>query len=156
MVGWMRDVTKNHVWVEAISPDDVMADASEKLLCNLRDDKFRFGSSLKTYVQRITRYTIIDLVRSHKRAERLMTKDNFDVGEVETPHVIYEGMEEAFLFDRIISLVDEKCRELWRMILNDEMTYKAIAVKFGTTESAIKSQAVRCKEAAMKIHATLA
>jgi RNA polymerase sigma factor (sigma-70 family) len=155
IVGWMRDVVKNHVWLDAIAPDDVIADVSEKLLRNLRDDKFKFGSSLKTYVQRMTRYTIIDLVRSYKRAEQLMTRDNLNIDEVETPHQIYEDNEEALLFGRILSVVDEKCRELWNMILLDKMTYKAIGAKFGRSETAIKSQVVRCKDEAIEIYRRL-
>jgi len=156
IIGWMRDVVKNHVWMGAVAPDDVISDASEKLLLNLRYNKFKFESSLKTYIQRITRYTIIDLVRSYKRAEQLLTKDNLNIDEVESPHQIYENKEEAFLFNRIFSLLGEKCRELWNMILLDKMTYKAIGAKYGRSETAIKSQVGRCKEEAMKICARLA
>ncbi len=151
----MRDVVRNRVWLEAIAPDDVIADVSEKLLRNLRDKKFRFGSSLKTYVQRMTRYTIIDLARSYKCTDRLMTKENLNLDEVMTPHQIYENKEEALLFVRIYSLMCVNCQELWNMVLVEKITYKAIGAKLGRSESAIKSQAVRCKEEAMHIYARL-
>jgi RNA polymerase sigma factor (sigma-70 family) len=156
IVGWAQAVVKNHVWLAAISPDDVLSLTSEKVLNNLRDKKFKFESSLKTYVQRITRYTIIDLVRSYQRAEQLMTLSNIDLHEVETPQQIYENAEEALLFDKIFSLMGEKCRELWNLILVDDLTYKAIGAMFGKTESAIKSQMGRCREEAVKIYARLA
>lgn len=156
IIGWMSDVVRNHVWLDAIAPDDVTAEVSEKLLHNLRGEKFKFSSSLKTYVQRMTRYTIIDLARSYKRSNLLMTKENLNIGEALTPHQIYESKEEAMLFDRMFSLMGEKCRELWNMMLLEKMTYKVIGKKHGKTEAAIKSQIGRCKEEAMKIYARIA
>jgi RNA polymerase sigma factor (sigma-70 family) len=155
VVSWMGEVVKNHVWIAAIVPDDVISDASEKLLNNLRNNKFKFESSLKTYVQRLTRYTIIDLVRSYKRAEQLLREGNIYLDDVMTPHEIYENTEEAFLFDRVFTLMSEKCRELWTMILAHKLTYSAIGAKYGKTEAAIKSKVGRCKEEAMEIYTKL-
>lgn len=156
IVGWMKEVAANHVWLDTITPDDVISAASERLFLNLRSDKFKYESSLKTYVQRMTRYLIIDLVRSYKRAQHLMTAENLRLPETETPHQIYENKEEAFLFSKILAMMGEKCRELWNMILIGKMTYNEIAVRLGMKESAIKAQVGRCKEEAMKIHARLA
>ena len=151
IVGWMKEMVRNNVWVAAITHDDVVAETCLTLLTNLRAGKFRFESSLKTYVQRMTKYTVIRLVRAHRRAEKYITEKNMNPSNPETPEQIYEDKEEVFLFHRMLSLMDEKCRELWRMILYEELSYKEIAAKLNVSESAIKVRIHRCKEAAMQI-----
>jgi RNA polymerase sigma factor (sigma-70 family) len=156
VVRWIHDVVGSYVWMEQITPDDVVSGVSEKLLLNLRSKAFHYDSSLKTYVQRLTRYTIIDLARSCKRAQRLITQDNVNLVPPATPLEVYESKEEALTFSKMFALLGEKCRELWNMMLLERMTYKEIGKKLGKTEAAIKSQIGRCKEEAMKIYARIA
>ena len=147
----MNDATKFYARTRSITPDDVISDACMRLLLNLRAEKFRYESSLKTYVQRITRYTIIGLVRARRRSEKYLADESVTASHMDTPLQIYEDKEEVFLFNHLLSLLDEKCRQLWRMILYEELPYKEIGEKLNVSESAIKQRIRRCKEAAVEI-----
>jgi len=69
--------------------------------------------SLKTYVERITRFTIINAVRRHEREQRSLRAAANDSPNGKTPLELVEEDEEAEIFSRIFSLIDEQCKEIW-------------------------------------------
>ena len=66
IVEWIQEVIRARIWVEKAWIDDVVGDTIEKLLIIFRNNGFQHSSSLKTYVQRVARYTIIDYLRRSK------------------------------------------------------------------------------------------
>ncbi len=67
ILGWITTVVRSRLWEDRVAPDDVIGDTLMKLLLTFREDSFRLESSLKTHVQRITLYTLIDAARRQKR-----------------------------------------------------------------------------------------
>ena len=156
IVGWIREVVNTTLWVEGVAADDIISDTTYKLLVNFRAYRFKYQSSLKTYVQKITRFTIIDTIRSHKRAREYLSGNNLQPLENKSPLDIFEDEEEVTIFNRIFSLINEQCRQLWEMIFHDLLSYKEIAKKLNISEAAVKTKAFRCKEEAIEIRKKIA
>jgi RNA polymerase sigma factor (sigma-70 family) len=151
VVRWIRDVVNARVWVEGVSAEDITADTTEKLLVNLRAGRFKFDSSLKAYVQQITRFTIVNAVRSHRRAQTYLRNVESDPAENETPELILERKEEVLIFHRIFGLVDERCKAIWHLIFKEQLLYNQIAQRLHMSEGAVKTKVFRCKEEAIRI-----
>jgi RNA polymerase sigma-70 factor, ECF subfamily len=141
---WISSMVETRLWDGRISPDDVISDTVLKVLLNLRDDSFRLESSLKTYVQRIALYTLVDAGRRERRHDP-MAEDTATI-ESETPHTRLEDAEERELIDRAISILPESCRKLLAMVLLEGMRYKDIAAQLSSSEGAIKTRFSRCRD----------
>lgn len=151
IVGWIDEVIRTCLWNDGILPQEVVSDTSYKLLTNFRSDQFKYNSSLKTYVQRITRFTIIDAVRNRRRAVSLQQQQIDPPDDASDPLQIMETDEEQHLFDRIVDLLDEKCRKLWILIFDERKNYRQIAEQLRISEGAVKTRMFRCKEEAIAI-----
>ncbi len=148
IVRWIHEVVRARAWEERISPNDIVSDATYKLLINLREDKFEGRSSLKTYVQKITKYTIIDHARISKKLRPLQEDSQL------TPingDDIFEKEENEYILQRVLKLIGEKCRDLWKMIFFEELPYKKIAEINHISEENVKIRAHRCMKKAREI-----
>jgi len=56
---------------------------------------------------------------------------------------------------RIMSLVPEKCRQLWHMYINKDMNYRQIGEILSRSEGYIRRQMWVCRQAAKKIREKL-
>ena len=153
VVGWISDVVRSKLWAERVATEDVIADTTLKLLLNLREDEFRLESSFKTYVQRITLYTLVDAVRRTRNADRI-DSDPPDLDGT-TPYSLLEEEEQIQLFRRVVGLLPAKCRQLWFMVFHEQLKCREIAARLGTTEGAVKTALSRCKEKARTIYKEL-
>ena len=156
IVQWIREVVNRKAWSEGISTEDIIADTTYKLLVNLRENRFKSESSLKTYTQKITQFTIIDVLRGRARIRALLTEQNLELSDQKNPHDLFEEQEQAMLFDRIFNLMDEKCKKLWRMIFHDMLSYKQVAAKLEIQETTVRTRLFKCKEEAIGIRARIA
>lgn len=146
--GWMDEIIQRILWSGSIQPDDIRSDTLYKLLINFRSGRFRHKSTLKAYVQQVTRFTIIDAVRRNRRQPVLYDCDPPDHNTPFSEMINEEGKN---IFNRIWDIIDEKCRDLWMMIFKDNKNYKEIAKKLKLSENTIKSRIFRCKEEAIRI-----
>jgi RNA polymerase sigma-70 factor (ECF subfamily) len=142
--GWITAMVRSRLWDNDVAPEDVVADTLLKLLLNLRDESFRLESTLKTYVQRIALYTLVDAGRRKKRVNAVAVENTlFDPS---TPHSLLENEEEQQLIDRAMSMLPESCRKMFEMVLQEGVKYREIARRFGSTEGAIKTRLSRCRD----------
>jgi RNA polymerase sigma factor (sigma-70 family) len=144
VLDWITAMVRSHSWDTRVSSEDVVADTLMKLLLNLRDDSFRVESSLKTYVQRIALYTLVDAERRQRRLDPITNENT--LADASTPHSRLETEEELRLIDRALSILPEGCRGLFEMILQERVKYREIAARLGSTEGAIKARLSRCRE----------
>ena len=112
-------------------------------------------ASLKTYTQKITQFTIIDVLRGRARIKALLTEQNLEFPDQKNPQDLFEDQEQAMIFQRIFNLMDEKCKQLWRMIFHDMLSYKQVAEKLGVQETTMRTRLFRCKEEAIGIRARI-
>jgi RNA polymerase sigma factor (sigma-70 family) len=113
---------------------------------NLSRDRFRAGSSLKTYIFQISKYTCIEFLRRKIRAsavdiESVELRDHRPGPEQEAASA--EWAEKAA--DAVESL-SKQCRELFEMIFIEHLPYQDIGRKLGIAEGTVKSRTWRCRE----------
>jgi RNA polymerase sigma-70 factor, ECF subfamily len=145
---WITVVVRSRLWNNHVDAEDVVADTLTRLLTALREREFQSGSSLKTYVQQITLYTLIDATRRQKRFVALeAVHDPPDHG---TPFTGLAAKEEALLIERAIALLPEGCRTLFTLVLENRLSCRQIAERLGTSEGAVKTRLSRCRQKAVE------
>lgn len=131
--------------------EDVAQQVRRKLLTALRDGRFRGNASLRTYVWRAAQHAAIDLLRHRRTQPSSLSID--DVAAPSDPGMTPEGAllqrERRALGARVLERLDEPCRELFHLIVFDQLSYAEIARRLQTTEGAIKVRALRCREKAV-------
>jgi RNA polymerase sigma-70 factor (ECF subfamily) len=146
---WITVVVRSRLWNDHVNAEDVIADTLTRLLTALREGEFQSGSSLKTYVQQITLYTLIDATRRQKRFVPL--EAGHDPTDHETPYTGLTAKEEAILIERAIALLPEGCRTLFTLVLEDGLSCREIAERIGTSEGAVKTRLSRCRQKAVAL-----
>ena len=151
---WISQVVKFRNWGLDKYHDDIMQDVLLKLYDNLRENRFQFRSSLKTYVYKIAKFTCIDYLRKYssmqqKEVELTETRSNDNLEEKA------ERKERKEIFWRIYRLMPEECQKLWNMIFFENLSYSQIAQKLRIKEGTVKSRFFRCKEKAIEIRKKL-
>ena len=144
MLGWITTAVRSRLWSDRVDGDDVIADTRLKLLMNFRENSFRVESSLKTHVQRITLYTLVDAARRQKRLLPLTDQNNqADTGD---PLSRLQQDEELDLLERAMSMLPDGCQDLFSKTLCKKMKCRDVAAQEGTTEGAIKTRLSRCRD----------
>jgi RNA polymerase sigma factor (sigma-70 family) len=152
---WAREVVVHVLNFNPSLQEDAVCDTMFDLLQALRDGRFRGHAMLKTYVQQIARYKCVDIIRSMKRARLCLDRARNEFAVAEDPTEPVDGEREYYLVDRVVSLTDPRCIELWKMICLEGITYKEIARRIGLTEGAVKTRVSRCREKALEIRKTI-
>ena len=142
---WIRKTVGRKLWKQKLFAEDVVATSLMKAIENLQNEKFAFNSSLKTYIERITRYTIIDITRSRRIAELYLQDAHVDPPSDSTPLDIFESKEELYIYTLIWTLIGEHCRQLWNMVFTHSLRYKEIAEQLGLSVGAVKTRISRAK-----------
>jgi RNA polymerase sigma factor (sigma-70 family) len=151
VMDWVTAVVKYLAHHERLSVDDIVGDTLEKLLRLFRERSFKGDSTLKTYVQRITKYTIIDSARRPAVTRTASFPDNFDMAADGDPEILAEEEDEKNIYQRMLERISKGCRDLWKRIFVEGLSYKEIAIQLGISEGAVKVRAYRCKDEATKI-----
>jgi RNA polymerase sigma factor (sigma-70 family) len=152
---WVSEVVHARLWLDGVSADDIISDTLLKLLLNFRARRFRHESSLKTYTQQITRYTLISTIRRHARGMQPACDPAKEQPDPMTPLQTLEEMEQAEVFERVFALIDARCKEIWHMIFAEQLQYSEIGRRLDMTENAVKGKVFRCKEEAIAIRKRL-
>jgi len=149
--GWINLVARNAKWNFGDELEDIAQDIRLTVLENFQNDKFRFRSSLKTYVLRIAKYTCID----HLRCRRKLL--SIDDGGVEIascqkgPEEELHEKEQRDIFMKIFQSLPRRCQDLWRMVFEEKLPYAQIAKRLIISEGTVKSRFARCKEKAIEL-----
>lgn len=152
---WIKQVTSLPIWHLTEDPEDVAAIVLLKLFSNLKAGKFRGDSTFRTYVQRITRYTCIDQVRS-QRVKREIDPEELPRPEVELdPEQSHLKEEERQIFLKIFRAINPECQRLWRMIFSECLNYKEIGQTIGLPEGSVKRKVHECKKVAIELREKL-
>lgn len=146
---WITVVVRSRLWTDHIDADDVIADTLARLLTALRDGEFKADASLKTYVQQITLYTLIDATRRQKRF--VVLDSAVDPPDFETPHHELEVKDELARIARAIASLPEGCRTLFTFVLEDRLSCREIARRIGISEGAVKTRLSRCRQKAVTL-----
>lgn len=152
---WISRVVQLNSWGLKAYSDDITQDVMIKLYNNLKDTKFRFVSSLKTYVSRITKFTCIDYLRKYLSKEQKEV-ELLEIPSDDDPESDLEQKQEKKILWRIYRLMSSECRDLWKMIFWENLSYLQIAQQLSIHEGTVKSRFARCKEKAIGLRKKLA
>ena len=151
---WISQVVKLNSWGLNKYFDDITQDVLLKLYGNLKENRFEFAASLKTYVSRIAKFTCIDYLRRYSSKEQKEV-ELAEIRSDDNPEKETEKREERTIFWRIYRLMSSECRELWRMIFYEDLSYSQIAQRLDIKEGTVKSRFARCKEKAIALRKKL-
>jgi len=154
IIRWISQVVKLNSWGLNKYYEDITQDVLLKLHNNLKENKFEFAASLKTYVYRIAKFTCIDYLRKYSLKEQKETK-LVEARSNDDPEEEMEKREERKILWRIYRLMSAECRQLWRMIFYENLSYLQIAQKLHIKEGTVKSRFARCKEKAIALRKKL-
>jgi RNA polymerase sigma-70 factor (ECF subfamily) len=151
---WISRVVKLNSWGLEEYSDDITQDVLLRLYGNLEEKKFRFASDLKTYVCRIAKFTCVEYLRkqsSRRKRESPLT----EIPSNDNPERDLVRKEEGKTLWRIYRLMSAECRQLWRMVFWESLSYLQIAERLGIKEGTVKSRFARCKGKAIRLRRKL-
>lgn len=151
LVQWIKELTNIKLGIKRVSADEIVSDTMYKLLNTFRSDSFQLREKLKSYVQAVAGYTIIDHVRYWRRYTELIEGEDSDVPDPDNVEHELHAREEQSIADRIFSLLPEECKKLWRLRFVDDLDYKEIGTRLGISEGNVKIRFHRCKKQAIAI-----
>jgi RNA polymerase sigma-70 factor, ECF subfamily len=148
---WILEVLRHARLGLAGDLDDLAQQVRRKLLISLRDGRFQGTATLRTYVWRAAQHAAIDHLRKRRTRPSALSIDQ--VSEPADPAASPEGAllqrERREIFALVLSRLGDACRELFQLIVFDELSYAEIARRLGATEGAIKVRALRCRQQAV-------
>lgn len=151
---WIGEVLRHRRLALGGEADDVAQQVRSKLLVSLRAGRFQGTASLRTYVWRAAQHAAIDQLRRRRAHPAPLCID--DVVEPSDPALSPERallrQERRDVFARVLGQLEGACRELFQLIVFDELSYAEIALRLQTTEGAIKVRALRCREKAVTVY----
>jgi len=150
ITSWISTVVKNEYWGLKEYWDDIIQDVRMKLYINLKGEKFRYTSSLKTYVYRIAKYTCIDYLRRKYRAEEVST-DFIELEEEKDAFAALLQKEQQQIVRQIFFELSETCRKILQMVFVEKLSYKEISSRLNIAEGTVKSRVSRCIEKAIQL-----
>jgi RNA polymerase sigma-70 factor (ECF subfamily) len=148
---WIQAVVDSRHWGLGYQREDILQEVHKRLFENLSQNRFRAGSSLKTYVFQISKYTCIEFLRRKIRSssvdvDLMGLRDNTPGPEQELASA--EWTEKA---TEAVASLPENCRKLFEMIFIESLPYQEIGRKLGVAEGTVKSRTWRCREQLAKI-----
>jgi len=128
--------------------EDLCQTVHQKLLKNIRADRYAGRSTLRTYVTGITQHTAIDRVREIRRQrDGLAALTRVTVADRATRPGV-EPLDPKLLHQVLLAL-PAACRELWRLVFVENLGYQEIGRRLSVPGGTVKSRMWHCKQKAM-------
>ena len=130
--------------------DDVCQAVHGKLFTILRDGAFRYESSLRTFVSRVTRYSALDLIRRRYRDPLWGRQgEGAPAAGRPNPYRSLQSVEKGTLLGQILLHASSECRQLWHLAFVEELSYDEIAGRLDIAAGTVKSRMSRCRQRVM-------
>jgi RNA polymerase sigma factor (sigma-70 family) len=150
---WIRTQLRTQYPALLDEEEDLCQIVHGKLLVNLREDRFRGQSSLRSYVSGITHYSAVDRLRSRYRDRELHEALKPEHAEIalDNPYRDLERVGRARLLHRVVVALPAACRELWRLVFVENLSYPEIAEELSIPPGTVKSRMWHCRRKATSI-----
>ena len=150
---WIRKELWRYRDILRADVEDLEQDILLELMEAFDAGRFRFESSLQTYVRSHARFACIDFLRAGSRRGEHELDELDDTGlEVESDFA--DRWEDEELARKILQEVPQSCRELWRMVLQG-LSYGEMSSRLGTSAGALRVRVHRCRQHALRIRQKL-
>jgi RNA polymerase sigma factor (sigma-70 family) len=125
--------------------EDLVQEIVTRLFVNLSAGSFRGEAALTTYAMQVARYTCLEQIRRRRFV--------LEVDPTGLPEPELDGGPEASLLRaehhrhnlKVLAVLPPACRELFRLIFVDELTYAEVGARLGISEVAVKLRVHRCR-----------
>ncbi len=125
--------------------DELVQDVLERTFFSVKAGRFRGDSSLKTYAQNIARYACLERLRRTRLEISIEVVGPRAEPSASDPEKHLLRREEFERDLELLKALPEECRELFRLVFIEELTYQQVAERLGLSEGAVKSRVRRCR-----------
>jgi RNA polymerase sigma-70 factor (ECF subfamily) len=151
---WIEEVLRHRAFGIGDERRDLAQNVRRKLTIAFRSGRFRAECSLRTFVWRITQYTLIDYFRARPRAVGDMDETESLVSMEPNPEEALAAKERQERFQRLLGSLSGDCRKLFSLAVFEERPYGEIAALTGVSEGALRVRMLRCREKAREAYRT--
>jgi RNA polymerase sigma factor (sigma-70 family) len=149
--GWIKACVEHAAWDFPSDHDDLVQDVHLRLNGGALA-RFGGASTLKTYVQKITKWACIDHLWECRRTVLIAEYPPTLACARPDPHEELEHSEDDDTVRRLLRTVIEgatqECRDLWRLIYFEGLRHRKVAEIMGLTVSMVKKRAFLCRKKA--------
>lgn len=121
---------------------ELVQESLTRILVNLRAGRFRGEASLKTYAQRVTRYTCLGYIRRKRVESRAIPTASSDPSSPEDLLLLKE--ERSRVLGALAGL-PVRCQDLLRLVFVQGLSYREVGSRLRISESAVKLRVRRCR-----------
>jgi len=147
---WARPVAEHRAWGFE-SADDIVQETLLAVVRNIREGRFS-GGDLCAYVRRIAKNLSISNYRK-ARARGVQVALSEESLDLRTPEVVTD-VDHRVMVERILSSLDETCRQLIALAYFYGFSRIEIARRLGISEGATKVRLFRCIERVRGMYGT--
>ena len=149
---WIRVEVQARYPILRAELDDLCQMVHEKLVGNLGAGRFGHRSTLRTYVAGITHYTSIDCIRKRHREQSLPSGwEERREATTDSPYRSLSDLQEQELLHQAVMGSPAACRELWRLIFVERLSYKDVGSRLSIPPGTVKSRMWYCRRKAMAL-----
>jgi RNA polymerase sigma factor (sigma-70 family) len=122
-----------------------------KLLVELRAGRFEGRATLRTYLVGIVHRTALDRLRLLYR-DRALSESLSDPDDVheDNPYRQIVVRDEVRLAHRVVMSLPKSCRELWKRVYLDKLSYEDVGRDLSIPPGTVKSRMWHCRSKARK------
>lgn len=147
---WIRAALRRHYPGLATEHEDLAQSVHGKLFASLTDGRFAKGAVLRSYVVGVVHHTAIDRLREIYRvrvlSEALLAEPT---PPWQDPYRRAEPAADAQLLHQALLATPPRCREMWRLLLNERLSYEEIGQRLALPPGTVKSRMWHCRRKAL-------
>jgi RNA polymerase sigma-70 factor (ECF subfamily) len=152
---WIVAVVLRRAWRLGEEQHDLAQEVHLRLLRRFENDGFRSDSALKTFVQAIAKHVCIDAIRRRQRWQTTpFLEEQFPMSN-DSPLETLDRRQRASICFEVLHRLSDPCRELFRLILDEELSYEGIATRLEVPSGTVKSRLARCRDRAVVVRRQL-
>lgn len=125
--------------------EDLVQESIYRVFSSLRSGHFRGEASLRTFGQRIAEFTCLEHFRRIRYRVEVDASQAPEAISMNEPEGLLLRAEEHRRNLRRLAEMPTECRELFRMIFIERLSYAEIARRCGISETAVKLRVYRCR-----------
>lgn len=149
--GWIRSEIRRSYPRLGDELEDVSQTVHGKLLRNFRAGRYEGRSALRTYVTGIVHHTAIDRLRDLYRERALSEVLVHEPGPVQgNPYETADALDQSRLLHQVLLALPAACRELWRLVFVEKLSYAEIGARLSIPPGTVKSRMWHCRRKAME------
>jgi RNA polymerase sigma factor (sigma-70 family) len=153
---WIRETLARRFPGLAREHDDLRQVVHARLLVSLREGRFVGAGGLRPYVAGVVHHVAIDRLREIYRTRTLSESLALEPpsGGAD-PYLAAEFDDEDRLLHAVLLAAPASCRELWRLLLVERLTYEEIGHRLSVPAGTVKSRMWYCRRKALAVRRRL-